>query len=394
MVRICIDATSVIHGGRAVRRNSRNLIQGLLALSSRDVEYILFYLDWKGHTAGRVLLPEGAGHREYVCRIPWQIIGKSWNAFAWPGIESMIGKVDLVYGPDLHFPPARHAVTMTTLRGIAYVAVPELCDAGQVHDLNLALNYAKKNSDYFLAVSEHTKMEAARFLSIDPRRIMVSPHGVEPGMHVIRNREHVASVLAERYAIDYPYLLYVGAITHRKNMVALIKAFVSIRHTFRNLHLVLAGAPDNASDEVNRLIAEEELKPNVHLLGNFAPESDDLLYLYNGALMLTYPTLHEGWTAPPLEAMACGIPVVTSDFSSVPETCGGAAHLVDPNSIASIEAGIRQVLSDEEYRDILVKKGLERAGACSWAQSARRMESIFKKLITHGKRWSKTGHYD
>ncbi len=393
MMRICIDATPVIHGERAVRRNSVNLIRNLLNLNPQGIEYVLFYLDRKGNTEGRIELPEHGRHREYICRIPWRIIGKVWDVFTWPSIESMVGNVDLVYGPDLHFPPAKRAITMTTLRGIGYVTVPELCDAGQVHDLNLALNYAMKNGDYFLAVSEHTKMEAIRLLSIDPQRIMVSPHGVEPDMHVIRDRKHVASVLAERYAINYPYLLYVGAITHRKNVVPLINAFISIRQIFGDVHLVLAGAPDNASDDVARLIEKERLASSVHLTGSFTPESDDLLYLYNDALMLIYPTLHEGWTAPPLEAMACGIPVVTSDFSSVPETCGGAAHLVDPNSVASIEAGIRQVLSDQEYRDALIKRGLERASVCSWTQSARRMESIFMKLIKHGKRWSKTGHH-
>jgi len=388
-MRIAIDATPVIHGERAVRRNSRNLIQSLLALDTPGVEYVLFYLDWRGNKPGRIHLPQNGHHREYVCRLPWRIIGRSWNALAWPPIESMLGEVDLLYGLDLHFPPTRNAMTMTTLRRIACVSVPHLCAPDQVRGLRQALSYAMKYSDYFLAVSEYTKKEAVEWLAIDLRRIPVSPHGVDPAMHVIGDRRLVAATLKQRFGIVDPYLLYVGAITHRKNVLSLIKAFMIVHKSHDELHLVLVGAPDNASQEVEILIAEEGLAGCVHWLGSFPTESDDLLYLYNGGRMLVYPTLHEGWTAPPLEAMACGIPVVTSDCSSVPETCGDAAHLVDPNSIQSIAAGILRVMEDRKYRWTLVERGLARARECSWEASAARLEAIFADMVAHGKRWSR-----
>lgn len=383
-MRILIDANPVIHGERAVQRNSRNLIDHLVRRDS-DIEYILFYHDWRGNRNPRIALPTGGIHREFVCRLPGELLEWSWRHYSWPAVESLVGSVDLVYGTDLIFPPARRSLTMSTLRGIVYLAAPELTSPGHAESLSRALDYAMRESDYYLAVSEQTKRDFMNYLNLPEDRIRVSPHGVDPHMHRVEDRGVVRSVLQERFQLIKPYLLYVGAISHNKNILRLVEAFALISTEFPDLTLVLAGPFENAYDEAVRYVKEKGLEDSVRFLGPVSPEGDDINHLYNGAEVLIHPSLYEGWVAPPVEAMACGIPVVASNASSIPETCGGAALLVDPLNIESIAQGIREVLDDRPIRKSLIESGFRRVKECQWSDSAARLEGIFRELIQSGK---------
>ncbi|MBI4621318.1 MAG: glycosyltransferase family 4 protein [Desulfobacterales bacterium] len=293
--------------------------------------------------------------------------------------------MDLVYGTDLIFPPARRSLTMSTLRGIVYLAAPELTSPGHAESLSRALDYAMRESDYYLAVSEQTKRDFMNYLNLPEDRIRVSPHGVDPHMHRVEDRGVVRSVLQERFQLIKPYLLYVGAISHNKNILRLVEAFALISTEFPDLTLVLAGPFENAYDEAVRYVKEKGLEDSVRFLGPVSPEGDDINHLYNGAEVLIHPSLYEGWVAPPVEAMACGIPVVASNASSIPETCGGAALLVDPLNIESIAQGIREVLDDRPIRKSLIESGFRRVKECQWSDSAARLEGIFRELIQSGK---------
>jgi glycosyltransferase involved in cell wall biosynthesis len=382
-MRILIDANPVIHGERAVQRNSRNLIDHLVRRGS-DIEYVLFYYDWRGNRNPRITLPTGGIHREFVCRLPGQLLEWSWRHYSWPAVESLVGPVDLVYGTDLIFPPTRRSLTMSTFRGIVYITAPELTTPGHAEPLRRALDYAMRESDYFLAVSEQTKRDFMNYLNLPVDRIRVSPHGVDPRMHRVEDRELVRSVLKERFQLIKPYLLYVGALSHNKNILRLVEAFAMISTEFPDLTLALAGPFENAYDEAVRSAREKGLENRVRFLGPVSSEGDDINHLYNGAEVLIHPSLYEGWVAPPVEAMACGIPVVAANASSIPETCGGASLLVDPLNIGSIAQGIRDVLSDLQIRQSLIERGFRRVKECQWYDSAARLEGIFRELIQSG----------
>jgi glycosyltransferase involved in cell wall biosynthesis len=273
---------------------------------------------------------------------------------------------------------------MSTFHGIVYWVAPELTTPGHAELLSRALNYAMRESDYFLAVSEQTKQDFMNYLNIPADRIRVSPHGVDPHMHRVEDRKLVGYVLRERFQLTKPYLLYVGALSRNKNILRLVEAFALISTEFPDLTLVLAGPFENAYDEAVRTAREKGLENRVRFLGPVSPEGDDITHLYNGAEVLIHPSLYEGWVAPPLEAMACGIPVVASNVSSIPETCGGAALLVDPLNIGSIAQGIRDVLSDPQLRQSLIERGFRRVKECQWSDSAARLEGIFRELIQSG----------
>lgn len=383
-MRVLVDATPLVHGERAVRRNSRNLLMHLVERSG-EVEYVLFYNDWRNNSTFHIHLPEAGPHSEYVFRLPGRFIEWSWQKFSLPAIEHFVGNFDLVYGTDLFFPPSRRAVTMTTLRGIAQVVVPDLLMASHASSLNRALNYALKHSDYFLAVSEHTKREIVEILKIDPDRVRVSAHGVDPQMRKIKDHYLVKKTIETRFGLDRPYVLYVGAISHIKNILRIIDAYSMLRSSVPDIPMVLAGPFENAYSEAVSLVDKLGLARQVKFLGSVSPDTDDLVYLYNGAKLLLYPTLHEGWTAPPLEAMACGVPVIASNCSSIPETCGGAARLVDPLSVEAISKEAVSLLKDDDLRASMIERGFRRVEECQWSRSAQRLEAIFKELVALGR---------
>ena len=383
-MRVVVDATPVAYGERAVQRNAENLILHLLT-GNGGIDYVIFSLDWRRKIRAHIELPEGSPHR--LCRIPvpGRLLEWSWRHFSCPTIEHMVGQAELVYGTDLLFPPSRRAVTLGTLRGIAYRVLPNLIHPVQRETLECALQYTLRESDYLLVVSHHTKQEAMDFLQVPEHRIKVSPHGVDPRMQRLQDRATVRATLSERHGVERPYLLYVGAISQIKNVLRLVEAFALISSKFPEVELVLVGPADNAYRGARLLAKACGLETRVRFLGSLPPHGHDLVCLYNGAELLIVPSLYEGWTAVPLEAMACGVPVVASDLSSIPETCGGAALFVDPLRAESIAEGAMQVLTDGSLRETLVKRGFERVAACQWSYSAKRLEAIFRELVASGR---------
>jgi glycosyltransferase involved in cell wall biosynthesis len=379
-VKVVLDLTSIIYGARAIRRNSRALAVELLRRAT-DIEYVLFYAGRSNRSDPRIALPACSPHRERLVRAPGRLLTWSWERWSWPPIEAHVKDVDLVFGTDLYFPPARRAVAATTLHGLAYITAPESMPPDQVASQRRGLAYARKESDCLVAVSEHTRRTAVERLGIPGGAIRVCPNAVDPAFRVIEDREGVAKVLDERWGIRGPYILYVGALTKLKNVLRAIEAFALVRERHPGLVFILVGPPENAEAEARALAAKKCPDASVRFLGPVPVEGDDLPYLYNGAEAFLFPSLSEGWTGPPLEAMACGVPVVTSNVSSLPETCGDAARYVDPLDLEAIARGVLDVLEDAALRADLIGRGLRRAAGCRWPRSAEILEGIFRDLV-------------
>ena len=157
-MEIVIDATSVVHGNRAGRRHSKNLIETLLQLDMTN-DYKLLYLDWRHQQKRYVSLPANSSAREYVVSIPARFLQRSWQYFALPKAEWMIGPFDILYATDLYFPPASRGVVLGTVRGIAYYIISDKIAPEDANSLQKALSYTLKHADYLLAVSYKTREE-------------------------------------------------------------------------------------------------------------------------------------------------------------------------------------------------------------------------------------------
>lgn len=377
-MRIWLDATPVLHGERAVRRNTRNLLSCLI--SRPTAAYGLLYFDRRGNTPGRLALPPAGRSVERLCRWPVRLLLPGWKRFAEPSLERFLGKVDLLYAPDLYFPPACQGQVLCTIRGIAYLKCGELLNPRHRRTLTAAFHYARLRGDYFLAVSESTRDDLLECTDIPAERIYVVTHGVDPCFTVVPKEEARRS-LQHRFGLERPYLLYVGAVAHHKNIMGLMEAFCLIAKDEGDLDLVLAGPEETAAHEAQAKARSAGLQQRVHFLGAIGQQDACLRDLYSAAEMLVFPSFYEGWCAPPLEAMACGAPVVCSSIPAVSEVVGDAGVLVDPHDHEAIAHAIRNVLADTSLRQRLIQKGIERAAQHSWARAAARLEAVFAIIL-------------
>ena len=236
--------------------------------------------------------------------------------------------------------------------------------------LNLDIKYIKRAS-HIIAVSEKTKSDLVKYLNIPERKISVIYNGVD---HNIFKPYNVK-------LLDQPYILCVGSERPRKNLGRLFEAFATLRHDFPELKLVNVGGPGRSkqfrSDTMKKL-SSLGITKNVIFVGYIS--NLDLACYYSSAALLAYPSLYEGFGLPPLEAMACGCPVVTSNTSSLSEVVGEAGIMVDPYDTYSLVQAMRQVLTDKELRDNMVRAGLEQSKKFSWEKTAELTMRVYKKV--------------
>jgi len=240
-------------------------------------------------------------------------------------------------------------------------------------------NFAARAATHVIAVSESTKRDLVRELGVNPDRITVVYEGVDHEIFRQQFDNLTTQQLKRRYGIDNDYLLFVGTIQPRKNLVRLIKAFSTLNPQTSTLTLVIVGKEGWLADEIYAAPEKFGVGERVKFLG-YVP-TDEIVSLMNGALALVFPSLYEGFGLPVLEAMACGCPVVTSNISSLPEVAGEAGILVDPHSVKDIVQGIEKVLkfSEEERRD-LVERGLKQVKKFTWQKAAEETIKVFELI--------------
>ena len=214
--------------------------------------------------------------------------------------------------------------------------------------------------------------------NVRPEKIVVVYNAIDERFGVTPSEEAVARV-RERYQLDHGFVLYAGTIKPHKNLVRLIEAFDGLRKRgFDDLTLLIIGDEISKLPALRRAVHSHKLHKHVRFLG-YLPD-DTLAILYRLASVFVFPSLYEGFGLPPLEAMASGTPVVTSNVSSLPEVAGGAAVLVDPYDVESIVDGIASVLSNPVLREELRAKGIARARDFSWERSVARTREIYQEV--------------
>jgi glycosyltransferase involved in cell wall biosynthesis len=238
-----------------------------------------------------------------------------------------------------------------------------------------------------IAVSTATRRDVENVLGIPSSRIRQiydapDPHFLRPPDNGKQSTERQQTL--ERYQIDYPFLLYAGAVRPQKNVPRLVEAFAVLRGdleqhpVYKDLRLIIIGDEITKYPALRRAVIKTRVEKLVRFLG-FVP-FDTLRVFFEAASAFVFPSLHEGFGLPPLEAMACGTPVVTSNVSSLPEVAGNAAMLVNPENVFDIARGIREVLLDDGLRADLIRRGHEQVRRFSWATAARQVLEIYQEV--------------
>jgi glycosyltransferase involved in cell wall biosynthesis len=230
-------------------------------------------------------------------------------------------------------------------------------------------------------VSEASRADILRFYpSVDPEKVQVVPNAIDAELLENPGSDEMERV-RERYQIHGRFVLFAGNVKPHKNLERLIQAFARVRRAgaHDDLRLVLIGDDVSRYGSLRRTVEAAGVRQDVRFFG-FVPHRT-LAALYRLASVFAFPSLYEGFGLPPLEAMACGTPVVTSRISSLPEVVGDGALLVDPYRVEDIAQGIARVLDDADLRARLVRSGLARAGTFSWERSVRSIHTGYMRVL-------------
>ena len=242
-----------------------------------------------------------------------------------------------------------------------------------------------KNAARIFAVSQFTKNEIQKLFGIEPRRIEVIYNAIDPRFLTGHTTAADRQMLAERYQITNPFLLYAGRISPHKNLVRIIEAFSALKtdlakqDLYHDLKLIIIGDELSKHPDLRRTVVRGGVQNDVRFLG-FVP-IEVLRIFYDAAKVFVFPSLYEGFGLPPLEAMAHGTPVLTSNTSSIPEVVGGAAVLVNPENIFEMMRALQRVLLDQSLREKLRQAGYEQVKKFSWDRSVEEVLRGYREVV-------------
>ncbi len=285
--------------------------------------------------------------------------------------------LDVLHSPDFIPPAWTRFPTVITMHDLAFLLYPRFLTRDSARYYGL-VDLAARQADHIIAVSESTKRDTVRLLGVPESKITVIHEAAHPLFTPITNTDALDRIRA-RYKLPLEFILFVSTIEPRKNLPTLLRAFRRLRENYKSQAiLAIAGNRGWLAEEVDQVLDELKLGNAVQFLDGVANE--ELVYLYNAARLFVLPSFYEGFGLPPLEAMACGTPVIVSNVSSLPEVVGDAGMLVSPEDVEGLTVAMWRVLSDENLRREMRAKGLKRAATFSWERAARETLAVYHKV--------------
>ncbi|MCM8785123.1 MAG: glycosyltransferase family 4 protein [Candidatus Omnitrophica bacterium] len=296
-------------------------------------------------------------------------------------VELIHGKFDIIHiliHPYycLHF----FGKLVITFHDVVHLIFPEMFSPFEVETYKFAAKRAVKKANKIIAVSYSTKKDLIKYLNVKPEKIEVIHEGLYNFFDVIYN-ENMIEKIKLKYGVKKKYILSVGTIEPKKNHIRLLNAFVKIKKKINDYQLIICGKPGWKAEEFYKRLSEinDQIKKDI-IVTNYIP-LNDLTILYKEADIFVYPSLYEGFGFPILEAMNCGVPVITSNISSMPEVAGDAALLINPEDEDDIANAILKLVEERELRKDLIKKGLERVKLFTWENTAKKTLKVYKELM-------------
>jgi glycosyltransferase involved in cell wall biosynthesis len=286
--------------------------------------------------------------------------------------------LDVLHSPDFippHRPSCRSVITVHDLGFLLYPHFLTKESARYYGHIDQAVRW----TDHIISVSESTKRDTVQHLGVPEDKITVVHEAANPIFRPI-DRNQAREEVRNRHGVDGPYILFVSTIEPRKNVPTLIRAVWQLMESYKEeVHLVLAGGKGWLFEDAFAVVEALKMDRRVHFVGRVS--SEDLLSLYNAAELLAHPAFYEGFGLPPLEAMACGLPVVVSNVASLPEVVGDAGLLVDPHNVDELTVAMWRVLTEDKLRHEMREKGLRQAGRFSWERAARETLDIYRLAV-------------
>ncbi len=379
-MRITIDIRLLARGGTTgIPGYTHDLIDTLLRQHPEN-RYSLFYNGlrrqslpptWK--TSPNVGIIERS--------VPNRLLDLSFRFLGGPRLESY-SPADLIFSPHFNLLPETNTPRVITFHDLSFLHYPQFFSREQQlwHRLQKYAQQARRAS-HIIAVSQFTKQDLISLLHIPKEKISVIYSGINPSFKKLAAKDMALAKYKEDHRLFRPFFLYLGSLEPRKNIQLLIHAFTELKTepAFKDHELILAGKPSYQSNEIYRLAAASPVFADIRTLGAVADH--ERVFLYNLARAFVFPSWFEGFGFPPLEAQACGTPVIASDRTSLPEILGDSAMLTDPWNVSMLASHMRAIETDTKLRETILSKGAINSQRFNWHDAAEQTHAVFKSVL-------------
>lgn len=322
-------------------------------------------------------LPEPRRNWKYKILKP----AKLWTRLIIPAYYYLTkNKPDVILSPTHYIPSFINAKRVTIIFDLSFLRFPDMFQKTDLYKLTNWTKYSAEKSSAIITISESSKSDIEKYYQIPAKKITVAYPGYDDKVYrVIKDNQKIEKI-QEKYNISGKYIIYIGTIQPRKNLLRLIRSVNNVE----DLKLVIVGKIKGQGKQgwMNKEILEEPKKLGIEdrvVFTDFVP-TEELPYLISGSKAFILPSLWEGFGIPVVEAMACGVPAISSNVSSLPEVAGSAGLLVNPESETQIEQAIRLLTTDKKFHAALSKKALKQSKRFSWIKMANEVIKVLESV--------------
>lgn len=374
-----IDISALTIKRTGVGNYSLSVLESLLSLDKKN-NYVLFAFVFSGESFIResslvkfpnVKLKIYRTHRGFLRRL--------WHFIPFISADYFYKGIDFLHLSDIFYLPTRRIPTLATIYDLTPSLFPYYHYERNIEFHNRRNEFITKHSRLVITLSQNSKKDINNVLGIPTSKIRVVPGAISEKYYPIKNRTLIQKVLKKYHLKKGQYFLFIGTIEPRKNIEGILHAYAKIRNQLKSpFKVVIIGEKawgwKNLQKNIRKLNLEKEI-----LVTGYVPDAD-VVPIINGAKIFIYPSFYEGFGLPVLEAMACGIPVISSNTSSLPEVIGDSGFMVHPNDHDKLASYMLQITYDAKLHAELSKKALERAKLFSWKSSAKKTLKVYGEM--------------
>ena len=379
-MRILIDASGIVNETTGVGQYSLQLLKALSGIDDKNEYFVVLQKMLKDT---HLIYNLENKHNFSLIKGNTSAVGPKKQFYYYKLLKRNCFNFDLLHSLNSELPLYGNIKTVVTIHDLKYIKYPYFFNKLSIiksRYLKYTMKKGAEKANKIIAISRSTKKDIIRLLGIEKDKITVIYEASNLGMYSRTNDDILNSDILKKYSIQKPYFLYVGEKRSHKNLEGLIKAFAIFKEKYdnRNSSLVIVGKKYSGYKEYMTRAINLGVAKNIIFTGFIFDEH--LKALYSEAEILLLVSFYEGFGIPILEAMECGIPVITSNISSMPEVAGEAALLVDPNNIQEIVEKMNNIVNSKTLRKQLIESGLKRVKRFSWITTARQTLKVYKEI--------------
>ncbi len=387
-MKIAVDVRCLMDGRRTgVEEYTLGLLENLFKLDNKN-EYVLFLNSWKEPNFDFGFFSQFKNVKIKRFKIPNKILNLFFWYLAWPKIDILCGGAQVVFMPNIIFGSVSKAAKLVlTVHDLSFERHSEYFSVKR-RWWHMFINTRTicRAADKVIAVSHSTKNDLIDLYNIKKEKIETIYSSVNNDFRIIGRNDAGMIKAKERYSLPYKFILTLGTIEPRKNIIGTVRAYnalqeyaaIRARPDILKYELVIVGESGWNAEAIFAEIKNSPFRNKIKIIHSIPNE--DKPYLYNLASLFAYPSFFEGFGFPPLEAMSCGVPVITANNSSLPEIVGGAAVMIDPDKPGELFHAMWEILTDDGLRENLAQKGLEKSKQFNWMVTARKTLRVLNAL--------------